>query len=134
MDAGRDWVLRAETQNLGDWEKFTLLCQDNGQVAFETHHGRYVTAMDAGWDWVLRAETQDLSDWEKFTLVDAETGTDLPCSEVSQLLLQQGEVTVALKTYHGRYVTAMDAGWDWVLRAETRSLSYWEKFVLILLP
>ncbi|RME42698.1 MAG: hypothetical protein D6791_17110, partial [Chloroflexi bacterium] len=121
MDAGWDWVLRADTQNLGDWEKFTLLYQGNNQVAFKTYHSRYVTAMDAGWDWVLRAETQELGDWEKFTLVDAEAGTELSCSEVCQRLLQQGEATVALRTYHGRYVTAMEAGW--VLRADAQSLS-----------
>jgi hypothetical protein len=137
MDNGGtwDWVLRAETRKLSDWEKLTLFCLDDGKVAFQTYHGRYVTAMDNGgtWDWVLRAEAQKLSDWEKFTLVNAANGRNLPCSEAVKLL-GQGGVSIALQTYHGRYVTAMDNGgtWDWVIRAETQKLSGWEKLRIIL--
>ncbi len=41
----------------------------------------------------------------------------------------------ALKTFHGRYVTAMNdqPGFNWELRAETGTLGDWEKFTLILL-
>ena len=45
---------------------------------------------------------------------------------------------VALQTYHkkdgkNRYVTAMDSGWDWVLRGETNELRASEKFTLLCL-
>jgi uncharacterized protein YgiM (DUF1202 family) len=116
MGADRDWVLRAETTELKDWEKFTLLYLDSGKVAFRTFHGRYVTAMGADPDWVLRAETTELKDWEKFTLIDLDNGR------------------VAFMTFHGRYVTAMGADRDWVLRAETAELKDWEKFELVPLP
>ncbi len=85
----RDWVLRAETRTLSDWEKFIpvnaetkkelscgevlrLLEQGNIEnIAFKTHHDRYVTAFnDEGeQDWKLKAKTKTLSDWEKFTLI-----------------------------------------------------------------
>lgn len=135
MGADRDWVIRAETTKLKDWEKLTLLCLDNGKVALKTHHDRYVTAMGADRDWVLRAETAELKDWEKFTLVEADTGEQLPCLEAFKLF-GQDSVRIAFKTHHDRYVTAMDdqPGWDWELRAETRTLSDWEKFELVLLP
>ena len=135
MGADRDWVLRAETTELKDWEKFTLLCLDNGKVALKTHHDGYVTAMGADRDWVLRAETTELKDWEKFTLVEADTGEQLPCLEAFKLF-GQDSVRVALKTHHDRFVTAMNdqPGWDWELRAETRTLSDWEKFELVPLP
>jgi len=40
---------------------------------------------------------------------------------------------VALRTFHERYVTAMDdqLGWDWELRAHTEWINYWEIFTLI---
>jgi len=40
---------------------------------------------------------------------------------------------ITIKTFHGRYVTAMDAGWDWEIRAEAEMLGDWEKFVLLYL-
>ena len=132
--AGWNWQLRAETKNLGEWEKFLLSCVDDSQVAFIDYHRRYVTAMDdqAGQKWELRAETKNLGEWEKFTLVETKTGRELLCSAVFKLL-QQGSVAVAIKTYHGRYVTAMDdqAGQKWELRAETKNLGEWEKFMMI---
>jgi hypothetical protein len=133
-EPGRDWQLRGAAAEIKDWEKFTLLCLDNGQVALETRHGRYVTAMDGGYDppWVLRAETQALLGSEMFTLVNVETEKDMPCLEVFESL-EHDEVKMALKTAHDRYVTATDGGYDppWVLRAETRELNDWEKFTLV---
>ena len=136
-----DWVLRAErekSKGVDCWEKFTLLCLDNSKVALKTHHGRYVTAMGADRDWVIRAERQEsqgVGDWEKFTLVEPETEKELSCSEAVFRLLEQGNVRIALRTHHdGRYVTAMndEDNRDWVLRAETKTLSDWEKFTVIL--
>jgi len=131
MDANKDWKL-AQTQELKDWEKFTLLCLDDGKVALRTYHGTYVTAMndEDDRDWKL-AQTQELKDWEKFTLFNAETRTQLPCLDALKLF-RNGEVNIALRTYHGRYVTAMDANKGWVIRAQTRELKDWEKFTVIL--
>lgn len=57
------------------------------------------------------------------------TNTPTPRSMPSVL---RSEV-VAIKTFHGRYVTAMDEDWNWELRAETATISDWEKFVLLYL-
>lgn len=126
-------MLRAETTTISTWEKFTLLCLDNDRVALETFHDRFVTATDGQLDgnWVLRAETRDRLAWEEFTLVEAESGEELPCAEVFKQL-EQEDVRIALKTCHGRFVTAMDdqPGWNWELWAETENVSDWEKFTL----
>ncbi len=115
MDAGWNWELRAETEVLGDWEKFVLLHLDNGKVALKTFHGRFVSATDntGCCDWVLRAETRERGMAEEFTLVDLGNGK------------------VAFETYYGRYVTAFDAGRCWMLRAETQKLSTWEEFTVV---
>ena len=70
------------------------------EVAFRSHHGKYVTAMGESDDWVLKQES-DLS----------------PCGWFTLQHLGYGRVT--LMTCHGRYVTAPDTGEsreDWVLR------------------
>jgi tetratricopeptide (TPR) repeat protein len=129
------WVLRAETNVLKDWEKFTLFCLDDGKVVLETFHGRYVTAVKRNRDWVLRAETNVLKDWEKFTLVEPETEQEMSSSDMFKLLKQKSSIRIALKTRHNRYVTAMtDEGHqDWVLRAATKTLNDWEEFTVVLL-
>ena len=88
-------------------------------VAFMTFHGWYVTAMDDKddatgeiTDWKLRAKTSWIDNWEKFTLFCLDNGK------------------VALRTYHGRYVTATDANGGWVLRADTNNRLAWEEFTL----
>jgi len=145
MGADWDWLLRAGTDKIDLYEEFTLLCGDNGKVALQTYHQtadgkpRYVTAFGADFDWKLRAQTDRLDLYEEFTLLDVDTGQPRPCLEVVESLQSDGEVTVAFQTWHtkegkGRLVTAMDAGWDWILRAETAELLTSEKFTMILLP
>jgi len=145
MGADRDWVLKAETDVLDDYEQFTLLCQNNGKIALQTWHetgngtNRYVTAMGDDRDWVLRAETDVLDAYEEFTVLDADTGERRSCSEVVDSLEADGETRIALQTWHkkdgkNRLVTAMTAEWDWKLRAETNELRASEKFTVILLP
>jgi hypothetical protein len=130
-DDTEDWKIEAKSKLLGDTGRFDLICLDDGQAAFKTYYGRYITAMDGGWDpsWVLRAETASLNDWEKLTLIDPQTGQPLQCQDVLAQL-GQGSVVVAFKTFHNRYVTAMWQDWGWVLRAETTTLGDWEKFTL----
>jgi hypothetical protein len=126
--------LRAETKDLTDCEKFTLFCLDDDKVALKTCHGWYVTALndEGDRDWKLRAYTKELNDWEKYTLFDVENERKLSCPEVLGLL-KQGSVVIALKTHHGRYVTAQndEGDRDWKLRAYTKELNDWEKFTLI---
>lgn len=82
-------------------------------VVIMTFHGRYVTPMGPDQGWVLRAETMELKkDEGEFTL----------------LCLDDGKV--ALKTYHGRYVTAT-RGEPWLLKTETSVLGNSEKFTLV---
>ena len=131
-----NWGLRAEAKTLNDWEKFRLICLDDGKAAFITHHGRYVTAMGDDLDWELRAETLELKEFETFTLFDADTETHLTCPEVVESLYADGQARIALQTYHGRFVTAMDGteDWNWIIRAETKNLLASERFVAVLLP
>jgi hypothetical protein len=143
MGADRDWLLLAQTETIDDFEKFTMLCQCNGKVAFQTFHTkdgkhRFVTAMGADWDWVLLAETNAQDAYEEFTLLDVNTSEKRHCMEVIEALKDDGEVRIAFQTWHkkegkNRLVTAMDAAWDWMLRAETNDLRASEKFTLILL-
>ena len=145
MGADRDWKLMAQADKPDLYEQFWLLCQDDGKVALQTYHKtedgkpRYVTPLGADFDWQLRAETDEIKSWEEFTLLDVDTGQRRSCSEVIESLQNDGEVEVAFQTWHtkegkGRLVTAMDAGWEWVLRAETSELLASEKLTMILLP
>jgi hypothetical protein len=145
MGADWDWVLRAETDVIDDYEEFALLCQDDGKIVLQTWHktedgkNRYVTATDIHRDWELRAETDVIDLYEEFTLLDADTGEWRPCLEVLESLREDGKARIAFQTWHkkeGRHrlVTAMGADWDWVLRAETTELGANEKFTVILLP
>jgi hypothetical protein len=156
MGADRDWVLRAKTDEILEFEEFTLLCREKGKVAVQTWHkieqgkNRYVTAMDDQWHgdeewyWVLRAETDEILDFEEFTLLDADTGNRRSCSEAVKSLKDSSKTRVAFQTWHQkedrhRLVTAMDDTWTeieeshWVLRAETNVLEASEKFAIELL-
>ena len=127
---------REEWKGVDSYEMFTLFCLDNGKIALRTDHNTYVTAQKEyvaaqgkhqgeQWDWIIRAETSDRKGYEEFTLVEPDTWEQLPCTEVQPLpcldmfeRLQAGEVRIALRTYHSRYVTAQREDWDWILRAE----------------
>jgi hypothetical protein len=123
-----DWILRAERDEsigVGTYERFTLLCLDNGKIALRTYHNTYVTAQHEDLDWILRAQTSHRLAYEEFSLVEPITWEQLPCTEVQQLpcldmfeRLEAGEVKIALRTYHNRYVTALREDWNWILRAE----------------
>lgn len=133
-EGGRDWVLRSQTHTIGDWEKFSMLCLVDGKMALQTYHGRYVTALDdeAGRDWKLKAETRTIGDWEKFVIIRASTGELLPCQEASTLVGSE-PISVALRTYYDRYITAMNDqnDRDWILRAQTQMVSDWERFTIV---
>ena len=84
--------------------------------------------MGADRDWVLRAETDVIDNYELFTLLNVDNRDQWPCSKVVEALKEDGEARMAFQTWHTkegkhRLVTAMDADWDWVLRAETNELN-----------
>lgn len=156
MGGDWDWLVRAETDRVDDFEEFTLICLEKGMVALQIWHKtaegkhRYVTAMDdqwhedEDWHWVLRGQTDVIDNFEKFTMLDAETGNRQTCTEVVKSLEDSGNARVAFQTWHTkedrhRFVTAMDDTWTenavlhWVLRAETNFLGASEKFTLELL-
>ena len=143
MGADHNWLLIAQAFGIDDYEKFTLLCQDDGQAVLQTWHKnqadkhRVVTAMmnDGDWDWMLRAETGVIDTFEKLTLFDA-SASEQQCSKMIESLLEKGEITISLRTYHNRFVKAMDGAWHmpWVLRAETGIMGASEKFRMTLLP
>jgi hypothetical protein len=109
-------------------------------MALQTFHqkdgkNRFVSAMGWDYDWVLYGETIVLDDYEKFTIINVDTQQPWECSDFVKTLEKEGEVIVALQTFHLRYVTAMDANWGmpWVLRAETNVIDKSEMFTFILL-
>jgi hypothetical protein len=140
MGADRVWEIVGEVDEQKEYEEFTLLCLDDGKAVLQTWHKnkegqhRLVTAPGGDQDWLLVGETVELLDYEKFTLVDADTGERWSCSEVVKSLRKDGQVRIALLTWHNRFVTAMNDDWGWALRAETTELLPSEKFTLILLP
>lgn len=144
LGADHDWRLIAGTDIQDSFEEFKLLCQSSGKIALQTWHktdegkNRYVTAMGADRDWIIMAQTATLDDYEEFEILDSETGDEQPCWKIINSLKEDGEIKVAFQTWHEkdgkkRLVTAMDASWDWKLRAETNELKASEIFTLILL-
>jgi hypothetical protein len=168
LHADWDWILRAErdeSTGVSLYERFTLLCLDNGKIALRTHHYTYVTAQETyvaaqdipvaardipvaavaaqgeHLDWILRAETSHRLAYEEFTLAEPNTWEQLPCTAVEQLpclemfkRLDAGEVKIALKTHHNRYVTAQGADWKWILmaeREESKGVDLFEGFAVI---
>lgn len=110
MDGSDDWLLKAPTNDLGFYSKFTIRCHPNGTASFQTRYkdrgvNRYVTAADATYDWKLRGETIVLDDYEEFTLLDGNTGELRLCSEVVESLKSKKEVWVALQTWHKKGVS-----------------------------
>jgi tetratricopeptide (TPR) repeat protein len=117
-------------REIGDWELEKHFEQEIDRVCSRIHpitasrnvllqtartkegQARYVTAMAEDRGWVLRAETIVAKEWERFTL----------------LCLHNDKI--AFKTYHGRYVTAMngESDRDWRLIAETNVMGVWEMF------
>ncbi len=150
------WKLIAKTQEIKDWEKFTLLCLANDKVALKTYHGWYVTATDdfdeatgIRTDWVLWARTNERLAWEEFTLFDADTfdaGTGEPkllsCQDLFGRLKRGEEARIALQTYHkegnqNRYVVAEESkdekiGDKWeILKSGAPALRPEAKFTVI---
>jgi hypothetical protein len=153
VTAGNDepywnWELRGEANNISDWERFRPICLENGNAAFITYHDRFVTAMDdspkpggGSWDWIIQAETIAQDAFEEFTIFDVDTNQPMTCQEFVEVLHSRGSVRIALKTRHGRFVTAMDdspkpdgsGNWNWELRNETFTLQASEIFTATLL-
>ena len=107
-----DRLLRGDVDTQSEGERFILLHLDNGQVALKTSDGRHVTAMQ-GEPWALRAEATQLTKQGMFTRAN------------------MGGDTVALRTFYNRYISAMGADWDWVLRTETTELKSYEIFTIV---
>lgn len=130
------WRLKAIPEDPDVMSRFVLLCQKDGTAAFR-FGDRFVSARDNAdsRDWELRAEVTQLEAWEKFQLFDPDTRNLLPCRQVLRRLYLDGDgVSLALKTAHRRWVTAMGQDKDWVLRAETTELKDYEKFVVTKAP
>lgn len=92
-----DFTLRAEAGHILDWEIYELIRfpQGGNKFAFKTTtpgYNKFVAAEPAGDGWVLRANRDQPREWETFELV-GRGGTD-----------------VALRTWHGRYVRAVNGG------------------------
>ncbi len=87
------------------------------QVALQTFHGRYVTAMDGAredaWAWALRAEATEIREWEKF-----------------ELHLLPNDI-ITLRTHLGQYVTAHGVTDHWRVRSEPFELIPCSQFALI---
>ena len=130
-DITSTWKLKAQDTPIGDRQKFTLLCLANDKAALQIFD-RFVSALNDEDDrnWELRAVATERLAWEEFTLLNPDTQKELPCNQALEQL-KRGEVSLAFRTFHNRFVTAMGQDADWVLRAETTALDKYEKFTAI---
>jgi len=112
------WVLRQELE-LSECGWFTQHHLNNGKIALETCHDRYVTAPITGTarsDWLLKQEPE-LGDCGQFDLYEL------------------GDDRVAFKTCAGKFFTPGDDTWEpslqWTVVAETDILKDWEIFTVL---
>jgi hypothetical protein len=123
--------LKATATLIGEPQRFTWLCLANGKIALQIFD-KFVSALNDEDDrnWELRAVATERLAWEEFTLLNPDTQKELPCNQALEQL-KRGEVSLAFRTFHNRFVTAMGQDADWVLRAETTVLDKYEKFTAI---
>jgi hypothetical protein len=133
LDRTYKWEVRAHTPTQSYWEEFTVHCLDNGKVALETYHGKFLAATK-GNPWEIKANSQCRLDCTEFTLFSADTETAVQCSEAFDWF-DQGNAHVAFKTCHDRFITSLKGDDQdpktWKVVAETRALSEWEVFTVV---
>jgi hypothetical protein len=117
MGQGDHWLLSQEPE-LKECGWFSPHCLDNGKVALETCHGRYITAPISG------ATRQDWLLWQEIELVDC-----------GQFALHESSDGVAFETCAGRFFTAGDGNWEgelaWKIVGETNTILTWELFTVL---
>ena len=59
-----DWEVNANSNEIGDDEKFLVKKHSDGTIALKTYHGKYVVAEDNN---ELNADRTTVGSWEKFT-------------------------------------------------------------------
>ncbi len=118
MGENSGWVLRQELE-LSECGWFTQHHLNNGKIALETCHDRYVTAPITGTarsDWLLRQELE-LGDCGQFDLYEL------------------GDDRAAYKTCAGKFFTAGNDSWEpplqWTVVAETDIFGGWEIFAVL---
>jgi len=92
-----------------DWETWTVV-PFGTQVAFMSHHGRYLCAEKDG---KLIADRTDPKDWEKFTFIQVAPGV------------------FNLRTFHGKYVCALDNRDKFHVCADRGNASTWEQWTVL---
>lgn len=103
----------ADRTEIGPWETFTLIKDDNNQVSFQTDNGHYVYAQNGGGSGIDSDRSQ-IGNWETFTIVD------------------NGNNTIAIKANNGQYLSARDGGGS-VITADRSQIGPWETFTIVYL-
>lgn len=101
--------MKADRDNKGSWEQFSVEPQGGNVYAFKSAHGRYVCAEDNG---KLVADRDNLGSWEKFTVTWNSDGT------------------IALKSHHGKYWFAPGGGSTGELKATASAIASSEHFAV----
>ena len=99
LNSATGWYLAGVSQRILGWENFTLLRLSSDEVALKTAHNTYVTAFPEGDDWFLRARADRILGWEIFKIHYLKGGSPFTGAT--------GELPVALRTSHGRWVRSL---------------------------
>ena len=102
--------LRAVAKRPDGSSKFNMACLANNKVALQFSN-RFVSALndEPGRNWELGAEAVERLAWEEFWLFNPDNQDPLHCIEVLEQL-EQSEVRLAFKTFHGKFVDHVRAG------------------------
>jgi hypothetical protein len=115
VQAKADGTANANIATRGSWETFTVEDMGPNKVALKSSHGKYLHAND--WSSLRRtykisANNNARGTWEAFTVEKQSGGTCPHCQ-------------IALKTVHGRYITAESDGG---LNGDATVATWWERF------
>ncbi|MEA5566032.1 bluetail domain-containing putative surface protein [Anabaena sp. UHCC 0399] len=104
------WNINGQPSAIGDWEKFRVEDDGNGNIALRTHHNRFVSANF--WpSWNIDGFASTIDNWEKFRVVDAGNGK------------------IALRTHHNGYISARNDS-SWNINGQPSAIGDWEKFTV----
>ncbi len=119
-EGGGGGAVNANRDVAGEWETFTLLDLDEGElefgnlVALKTSNGLFLSAIGGGGE--LVADRSVLAQWETFRIVG------VPFHDTGQI---QSDNQIALQTQNGRFVVAEGGGGSFV-KADRNARGEWE--------
>jgi len=98
-----DGEVRAASDNIGEWEKLSVV-QLGAAIALRSIHGKYLYT---DWWGGVYAKSDAIQEWERYVVTDNFDGT------------------ISLRSFHGKYVYADTEGY---VRAGADQVGEWERF------